>query len=255
MARRRMIAPNIWEDPWFGKLTETEQILFIGIISNCDDDGRVLGDATFLRNRIFVYKDIPVKDIENSLIKFSNTNNNFLLYEINNCKYIALKRWERYQKPDHATPSILPEPPNQIHSGNDSRNDSGNDSPPSIGKGSIGKGSIEKEIYKENLFSLVDKETCNAFLEMRKKLKKPLTEYGIKILIGRLETLKKSGNDPKLVLEQSIMNSWQGVFELKDNHNGSHQQSNKRNEPEYVSPDEIKRRAREQFEQQPSNKA
>jgi hypothetical protein len=64
--------------------------------------------------------------------------------------------------------------------------------------------------------SWVSKEVWDAFVEMRNKLRKPLTDEGRPAVILRLDTLRTDGNDPSAVLRQSIMNSWQGVFELKD---------------------------------------
>lgn len=37
----------------------------------------------------------------------------------------------------------------------------------------------------------------------------------MRLAIAELNRLRAAGNDPKLVLEQSILNSWQGVFELR----------------------------------------
>lgn len=58
-------------------------------------------------------------------------------------------------------------------------------------------------------------ETFNDFKEMREKKKKPLTEKSETLIIKKLEELKNIGNDPRKVLEQSIMYSWQGIFEVK----------------------------------------
>ncbi len=152
MARRRMISPDIWQDPWFGKLSHTERIFYIGIISNCDDEGRILAESPYLRSRIFIYEDIPLDNIETMLQKFRATNPNFCLYSNNGTgnRYIALLSWSKYQKPEHASPSTLPPPPNTAlniiphHSENDSPHHSENDSPPSIVKYSIVKDSIVK---------------------------------------------------------------------------------------------------------------
>lgn len=57
-------------------------------------------------------------------------------------------------------------------------------------------------------------EAFNDFKGMRKQIKKPLTGKAEELIIKELLRLKESGNDPKTVLEKSIMNSWQGVFEL-----------------------------------------
>jgi hypothetical protein len=56
----------------------------------------------------------------------------------------------------------------------------------------------------------------NCYLEMRKRLKHPLvTNSAIGMAIGKLDDLRNAGHDPKLVLEQSIFNSWKGLFELQ----------------------------------------
>lgn len=60
--------------------------------------------------------------------------------------------------------------------------------------------------------------TLDAFIEMRKKIKKPLTDYAIILLHKELNALSKSDESLKIkILEQSITNSWQGIFPLKDN--------------------------------------
>lgn len=53
------------------------------------------------------------------------------------------------------------------------------------------------------------------YLKMRKSIKKPLTGEGIPLALAKLEKLKTFGHAPKDVLEQSILNSWQGLFEVK----------------------------------------
>jgi hypothetical protein len=59
----------------------------------------------------------------------------------------------------------------------------------------------------------VDKETWEAFIEMRINKKKPPTERAKVLIIKKLEGLKNSGYDPNAVLEQSTINSWSDVFE------------------------------------------
>lgn len=58
-------------------------------------------------------------------------------------------------------------------------------------------------------------EAWKAFLGMRRQIKKPLTVDAFPLAIRKLEKLRALGNDPRAVLEQSTLNSWQGLFELK----------------------------------------
>ena len=55
------------------------------------------------------------------------------------------------------------------------------------------------------------------FIKMRKKIKAPLTEKALELAIKKAFNLAQ--NDPEMVkaiVEQSIMKSWRGLFELKD---------------------------------------
>ena len=55
------------------------------------------------------------------------------------------------------------------------------------------------------------------YIEMRKKIKKPLaTERAMKLAMDNLKKLSNGDNDVAIqILNQSIMNSWQGLFPLK----------------------------------------
>ena len=62
------------------------------------------------------------------------------------------------------------------------------------------------------------RDTFVDFIKMRKAIKKPLTERGLKLAIN--EAYKLGAGDPgqmEAILEQSILNSWQGLFPLKNN--------------------------------------
>ena len=79
----------------------------------------------------------------------------------------------------------------------------------------------EKIIAAEaaELPSWVPVESWEAFLEMRKKLRKPLTARAQKMLISKLGQFRAKGFDPAEVLDQSTMNSYQGIFEPKGTSN------------------------------------
>ena len=58
-------------------------------------------------------------------------------------------------------------------------------------------------------------EAINDFMEMRKKIKKPMTDKAISLMLKKLDTLTNDETKKIEILEQSIANSWQGVFPLK----------------------------------------
>ena len=53
------------------------------------------------------------------------------------------------------------------------------------------------------------------FKRMRKSIKKPMTEYAETLMLKRLKAFVDAGQDAQAVLDQSIMNCWQTVYELK----------------------------------------
>lgn len=60
-------------------------------------------------------------------------------------------------------------------------------------------------------------EPLRGFVKMRKSIKKPITTHGLEILISKLRKL--SGGHISVaeeIINQSIMNGWQGVFALKE---------------------------------------
>ncbi|WP_371378815.1 hypothetical protein [Sporomusa aerivorans] len=54
------------------------------------------------------------------------------------------------------------------------------------------------------------------FIKMRKTIKKPLTDRALKLLFGKLDDLGKNDTEKIEIINQSIMNCWQGVYELKN---------------------------------------
>ena len=74
-----------------------------------------------------------------------------------------------------------------------------------------------KEINKYKYYEdpELDK-TFSDYVSMRKQIKKPMSDRAIELAKGKLETLSGGDRDKSIaILNQSIMNSWQGLFELK----------------------------------------
>lgn len=60
------------------------------------------------------------------------------------------------------------------------------------------------------------KQAINDFIQMRKLIKKPLTDRALKIILNKLSSLSSDASTQIKILEQSIANSWQSVFPLKE---------------------------------------
>ena len=81
------------------------------------------------------------------------------------------------------------------------------------------KDSLEED-FEYLFFNESFKETFYDFLEVRKGLKARNTEKAKKLLLGKIEKLSRGNIQLAIQLvEQSIENSWKGIFEIKNNDN------------------------------------
>lgn len=94
-------------------------------------------------------------------------------------------------------------------------------------------------------------EALNAFINMRKNIKKPMSLYSLKLLIKRLIDL--SNNDQtemKMILDQSIFNSWQGIYALKKDFNFNPSESRGQNLYKYS--DDVLEQLKQKYEAEES---
>lgn len=59
-------------------------------------------------------------------------------------------------------------------------------------------------------------DALNAFVEMRKAIKKPPTERAMKLILNKLTKLSESDDQKIKILEQSILRNWIDIYDLKD---------------------------------------
>ena len=100
-----------------------------------------------------------------------------------------------------------------------------------LGESSLEEDSIRKEKKKSEFDLLIEnytddldlRNTIYEFIKMRKAIKAAMTSNALKLMLSKLDKLSSGDKDKKFkILEQSIMNSWKGLFELK-NENGQKQ--------------------------------
>lgn len=108
MARKRMIDPNMWQSEDFGKLSLLAKIVFIGLFSNADDEGRGRANPVFLKSILFPYNEgMRSADIEKALCEISS-NMSVVFYSCDGSNYYSLYNWNIWQKIDKARSSELP---------------------------------------------------------------------------------------------------------------------------------------------------
>lgn len=82
------------------------------------------------------------------------------------------------------------------------------------------KKETEFDVIISNYTSDVDiQNTIYEFIKMRKAIKAPMTSNALGLMLKKLDRLTTDENEKIAILEQSIMNSWKGIFPLKTSHN------------------------------------
>lgn len=92
-----MIDPRIWEDPSFNRLSVQARLLFVGIISNADDEGYIRGDVGSLKRLIFGFDTFDPPEIQGWLEEVKNLKN-VHFYEVSGEIYAHMLNWDKYQK-------------------------------------------------------------------------------------------------------------------------------------------------------------
>ena len=59
-------------------------------------------------------------------------------------------------------------------------------------------------------------EAWAGYVEMRKKIKKPMTERAVELKLKALAAFRDAGDDIEKILDQSTENSWSDLYPLKE---------------------------------------
>ena len=109
MARKRMIDPSIWQSEDFSKLSTLAKLVFIGLFSLADDEGRGRCNPVYLKSTLFPYEEgIRSTDIDKTLSEISS-NMSVIFYSCDGSNYYSLYNWNVWQKIDKPSPSKIVE--------------------------------------------------------------------------------------------------------------------------------------------------
>jgi hypothetical protein len=114
VARKRMIDPSIWTDEGMAALTPRQQLLYIGLVSNADDAGRLRGSAIAVRLMLpTVFGEATVEEIEAELVAVLGQMRKLCRYQHDGNTYLAFRNYSRWQNINRPTPSKMPHPPEE----------------------------------------------------------------------------------------------------------------------------------------------
>lgn len=109
MARIRTIKPEMWGSVDIKPLSRDARLLFIGLISMADDDGRFLAAINAINGYVFPNDDLPTAKVRKWLDELV-TSGVAHLYTFEGVTYGVLPSWHKHQVVNRHTPSKYPEP-------------------------------------------------------------------------------------------------------------------------------------------------
>lgn len=109
MPSRRMIDPAFWESESMADLDYFERLVFIGLFSQADDQGRLKAHPALLCSRLFPYDALPVADMTLALDHLAAIES-IQPYAVDGKALIQIANWWKYQNPRFAWPSDIPAP-------------------------------------------------------------------------------------------------------------------------------------------------
>ena len=109
MTKRRMIHSCIWQSEHFADLTMQQRLLWIGLITNADDQGRGRAHPGLVRAAVFPFDVIAQDDIQRD-IETLRDDDLLILYQADDKMYYQVIKWWEYQTPQWAYPSEYPAP-------------------------------------------------------------------------------------------------------------------------------------------------
>lgn len=208
MAEKRMFAKTIIDSDLFLDMPVTAQLLYFHLCMRADDDGFINNPKRIMRDVRCSDDDIKVLVAKNFVIPFESG-------------VIVIKHWRlhNYIQKDRYKPSLCGEKnllttnKNKVYERMDTECiQIGDTDKIRVDKNRVDKNRVDKEQDKTCSPELA--EALAAFAEHRKKLKKPMTDRAKELMLSKLSKMARTEQEQIAILNQSIMNGWQGVFPL-----------------------------------------
>lgn len=221
----RLIKESIKRSPQIDQLSWFDEVVFYRLIVTADDYGCCDGRPIVLRNDLFPTKEnVTKKAIEDAISHLTSVGLVRPYHdETSGMPYLFFPTWEKHQRVRNKIRKF-PEPPKEAFLTDDGHlsatccqltadcllesesNPNPNPNPNTPTTPPRGRVDVPEALM----------ENWNGFCEMRKKIKKPLTERAAKMILNELERLAPGDNHTKgLILDQSVKRCWQDVYPLK----------------------------------------
>jgi hypothetical protein len=226
MARIRTIKPEIWLSPQVMNLSLPARLLFIGLITQADDQGRGIADPRRLKAAVLPADDVTASQVEEWLREIAAQRLAVLYESTAHGRLYSLPSWFQHQSINKPKSSAYPPVPGVVPDadGSDTEGipDEYRTSPGgSEGKGTEGKGARAQaratparspDPAKPPEVQGLDVEAWARWLSYRRDIGKPIKAASAEAAARKLAAF---GGLQASVVEQSVAAGWQGLFALK----------------------------------------
>lgn len=212
-----MFAKTIIDSDAFLDMPQSTQLLYFHLSMRADDDGFINNPKKIQRMIGCSEDDLKILITKKFIITFESGVIVIKHWKIHN--YIRNDRYKETTYKEEKSTLILDEN-NAYTSGIPDVYQM--DTQVRLGKDSIGNKKEKKSTEIDDLINsnFKDEELRNTvyeFIKMRKAIKKPLTTRGLELMIKKLCGMTTNIDEQIEILNNSIMNNWQGIFPLKQN--------------------------------------
>lgn len=219
----RGLKESICTSDTINALSPEAEVFFYRLMVVSDDFGLMDGRKSILRGRCYPLKEVSDHQLEFWLSEMVEAP---LIhrYEVSGKPFIKIIEWAKYQRIRNMKPRYpLPVDSNPLTTVSKSRTI--DRSSPQSAAPARTTVSVTEPVSaaiasksRTNGFELpgwVPVVAWEGYVEMRVKMRKPMTERSKELAIRKLEALRAKGYDPQAVLDEATEKSWQGLYEPK----------------------------------------
>ena len=113
MARKRQIDPGFWTSEQVAALKPAERLMWLGMISNADDEGRLKGSPAYLKMAIFPADRMTLGRVEAMRDAIVTAGLARLYADADGEPLLWIPNWHKHQYVSKAYPSKLPPHPDE----------------------------------------------------------------------------------------------------------------------------------------------
>ena len=112
--RIRSLKPEMWQDEKIGNVSRDARLLFTGLITLADDEGRFRALPSIIVGHVFPYDEDATRRLKLWLSELVDAGL-VVLYEAGGTRYGWLPQFTQHQRINRPTPSLLPDPSRSPH--------------------------------------------------------------------------------------------------------------------------------------------